>query len=174
LIKVNHGGACFVDIAGQRSVKMPVSIRSASSSPAGERIIRQVRPLLGRQHPLGHGAIDSDHLAIADWWQQTVRCQPIQFAFFMARLKKLMRIHFEHEVRLMREAGGEMCACHRHEHQMLLELCDQAGALGRSNWTEAQSLLRTKLPRLVREHIISMDLFTVMFINTQNKIGGLC
>lgn len=153
---------------------MAIPIRGVSSSPAYEGIIRPVRPLLGRQHALGHGVIDSDHLAIADWWQQTVGCEPIQFAFFIARLKKLMRTHFEQEARLIREAGGEMCACHRHEHQMLLELCDQAGALGRSHWTKTQSLLRTKFPKLVREHIISMDLFTVMFINTRNKIGRLC
>ena len=93
---------------------------------------------------------------------------------FIARLKKLMRMHFEREARLMLEAGGEMCACHRHDHQTLLELCDQSSALGRSNWTKAQSLLRTTLPRLVREHIVSMDLFTVMFINRQNENGGSC
>jgi hemerythrin len=153
---------------------MAFSIRSTPLSPIDGRIIRPVRPLLGRQHALGHGVIDSDHLAIADWWQQTVRCQPIQFAFFIARLKKLMRIHFEHEAQLMQNAGGEMCACHRHEHQMLLDLCDQASALGRSNSTKAQSILRAKIPRLFREHIISMDLFTVMFINTQNRTAGLC
>jgi hypothetical protein len=81
LIKINHGGAHFIEITGQRSVKMAISIRSAFSSPAVKRIIRPVRPSLGRQHALGHGVIDSDHLAIADWWQQTARCQPFQFAF---------------------------------------------------------------------------------------------
>jgi hypothetical protein len=44
-----------------------------------------------------------------------------------------MRMHFEREARLMQEAGGAMCACHRHEHQTLLELCDQSSAVGRSN-----------------------------------------
>ena len=135
-------------------------------------IIRGVRPLIGRQHLLGHGVIDSDHQAIADWWLQTVSCEPSQFAFFLARLKKLMRTHFDHEVELMEEAGGRMCNCHGHEHQMLLSLCDQANGLSRFNWKKARSLLRTKPPKLVREHNISRDQLTVLFINTNGKIAA--
>jgi len=93
--------------------------------PGCELIIRGVRPLIGRQHLLGHGVIDSDHQAIADWWLQ-----------------------------------------------MLLSLCDQAGGLSRFNWKKERSLLRTKLPKLVREHNISMDQLTVLFINTNGKIAA--
>ncbi len=138
--------------------------------PEQGTLIRSARPLIGRQHVLGHDVIDSDHLAIADWWLQTVSCEPVQFAFFVARQKKLMRAHFDHEAVLMEEAGGRMCPCHSQEHQMLLALCDQANALSRCHWKKAQSLLRTKLPKLVRQHIISMDLLTVLFINTNGKI----
>ena len=134
--------------------------------------IRGVRPLIGRQHVLGHAMIDADHLAIADWWLRTVNCEPIQFEFFVARLRRLMQRHFDHEAMLMEEAGGRMCACHDHEHQMLLALCDRAWALGPAHWPRARSLLRTRLPRLVREHIICMDQLTVLFINSQEKIVG--
>ena len=65
-----------------------------------------------------------------------------------------------------------MCNCHGHEHQMLLSLCDQASGLSRFNWKKARSLLRTKLPKLVREHNISMDQLTVLFINTNGKIAA--
>ena len=133
---------------------------------------RSARPLIGRQHVLGHEVIDSDHLGIADWWLQTVNCEPVQFAFFLARLKKLMRTHFDHEAELMEQAGGLMCPCHRQEHQMLLALCDEANALNRSHWRKARSLLRSRLPKLVRQHIISMDLLTVLFINTNGKIAA--
>jgi len=136
--------------------------------------VRAIRPLIGRRHALGHDVIDTDHFAIANWWLRTVECEPIQFAFFVARLKKLMRSHFDHEALLMQEAGGRMCDCHSDEHQTLLALCDQASALGRSHWKKAQSLLRTELPKLVREHIISMDQFTVLFINTHGKRAGAC
>ena len=140
--------------------------------PGQGTAIRSVRPLIGRQHFLGHEVIDSDHVAIADWWLQTVNCEPVQFAFFLARLKKLMRTHFDHEAELMEQAGGRMCPCHSQEHQMLLTLCDEANALNKSHCRKAQSLLRTKLPKLVRQHIISMDLLTVLFINTNGKIAA--
>jgi hemerythrin len=133
--------------------------------------IRTARPLIGRQHTLGHEAIDRDHMAIADWWLRAVSCKPIQSAFFIARLKKLMRDHFERETILMEWAGGRLCECHVREHRMLLALCDQATALSDRNWQMAQSLLRTKLPKLVREHIISMDQLAVVFINTNGAIA---
>ncbi len=56
---------------------------------------------------------------------------------------------------------------------MLLALCDRASALSRTRWQRAQSLLRTELPKSVREHIISMDQLTVLFINSQGKIDGM-
>lgn len=83
-----------------------------------------------------------------------------------------MRTHFDHEAALMQEAGGLMCPCHSSEHQMLLALCDEANALSRNHWRKAQSLLRTKLPKLVREHIISMDQLIVLFINTYATIAA--
>lgn len=135
---------------------------------------RGIRPLIGRQHALGHERIDSEHLAIANWWSRTVGCEQVQFAFFVARLKKLMRDHFDHEAMLMREAGGSMCECHSGEHRMLLGLCDQASTISRFHWKKAQALLRRDLPRLVREHINTMDQLTVLFINTHGNIGGTC
>jgi hypothetical protein len=50
-------------------------------------------------------------------------------------------------------------------------VCDQAQALSGISWRKARSLLRTDLPRLVREHVISMDQLTVMFINTNAASG---
>jgi hypothetical protein len=41
----------------------------------------------------------------------------------------------------------------------------------RFSWRKARSLLRTDLPRLVSEHVISMDQLTVMFINTNGTVG---
>jgi len=133
-----------------------------------------IRPLIGQRHTLGHQVIDSDHMAIADWWQRAVKCEQVQSTFFIARLKKLMREHFDHEALLMEQAGGRLCECHRWEHQEWIELCDQAQALSRYNWKRARSLLRTELPRLVREHIISMDQFTVIFLNTNGGIARVC
>jgi hemerythrin len=103
------------------------------------------------------------YLAIADWWHRTVNYEPIQFEFYVARLKRLMRQHFAHEAMLMEEAGGRMRKCHDQEHQMLLAICESASRLGQSRWKKARSLLRRELPRLVREHIISMDQLTVLF-----------
>ena len=47
-----------------------------------------IAPLIGRQHALGHNAC-------------AAQCEPIRLPFFMARLKKLMRSHFDDEARLM-------------------------------------------------------------------------
>lgn len=138
-------------------------------------MIKQVvRPLIGRQHTLGHQLIDADHMTIANWWRRAVDCEPMQSAFFIARLKKLMREHFEHEALLMAQSGGRLCECHRKEHQEWIELCDAAQALSDNNWRKARSLLRTDLPRLVREHVISTDQFTVIFINTRGVTHHVC
>lgn len=64
----------------------------------------------------------------------------------MARLEKLMRTHFDHEVELMEEAAGRMCNWNGHEHQMLLSLYDQASGLSR--------------------------FMTVLYINTNGKIAA--
>ncbi|HEY1364063.1 MAG TPA: hypothetical protein VGF60_17615 [Xanthobacteraceae bacterium] len=133
----------------------------------------RVRPLIGVQHRLGHVLIDSDHKEIADWWLRAVNCDQLQSAFFIARLKRLMRSHFDHEALLMQWAGGRLCECHKREHQLLLDVCDRAGALSRHNWPKAQSLLRSEMPKLVREHIISMDQLTVLFINSRDGMAGV-
>ena len=80
-----------------------------------------------------------------------------------------MRNHFDHKSALMQRAGGGLCECHRREHQMLLDLCEQARTLRLRDWRGAQSLLRNRLPRLVREHIICMDQLAVLFINTNGR-----
>ena len=117
----------------------------------------------------GHAVIDADHSAIAERWRRAVDCKPIEFPFCIARLKKLLRLHFEHETSLMLQAGGALCACHRREHDELLELCDCAAALGENHWRKAQSLLRNKFPKLVRSHIACMDQIAVLFINTNQR-----
>jgi hemerythrin len=127
---------------------------------------RSPGPLLGKHHELGHDAIDIDHRAMAECWQRAVSCERIEFEFLVARLKRLMRNHFDREAALADEAGGRLCECHQREHRMLLELCDQASILGRRNWRSARSLLRYKLPKLVREHIVSTDQLLVLLINT--------
>jgi len=129
-------------------------------------LTRPLRPLIGRQHALGHEVIDLDHKAIADWWLRAVNCEQIQFPFSLARLKRLLRSHFDHEAALVQQAGGVLCARHRSEHQTLLDLCDQAAAESRQNWRRTQALIRSRFPKLVRDHIVSMDQCVVLFLNT--------
>ncbi|HWP25467.1 MAG TPA: hemerythrin domain-containing protein [Xanthobacteraceae bacterium] len=128
-----------------------------------------IHPLLGPKHVLGHALIDADHAAIADAWLRAVSCEPIQFPFLIARLRKLMRVHFDNEARLMQSAGGALCECHLNEHRALLGLCDRAAARGHDEWPRAQSLLRSRLPKMVRSHIARMDQIAVLFINASGK-----
>ena len=135
---------------------------------------RIVRPLIGERYVLGHATIDLDHMAIADCWYRAVNCEQIQFPFLIARLKKAMRDHFDREAALMERAGGALCRCHRQEHQTLLDLCDDAGALSQTNWRKSQSLLQSKMPKLVREHILFTDQLAVLFLNTNGAIAATC
>lgn len=128
-------------------------------------IASAIPPLIGPKHALGHVLIDADHSAIADAWLRAVSCEPIQFPFLIARLRKLMKTHFDNEARLMQSAGGTLCACHRSEHGAMLKICDQAAALSPDNLRRAQSLLRNRLPRMMRSHIACMDQIAVLFIN---------
>ncbi len=129
-----------------------------------------------RTDRLGHDAIDRDHAEISDCWFQTVNCQPIQFPFLIRRMKKVMRRHFAHEAAIMASYGNMLCLCHQREHDGLLEICDSAAALDRSDWRKAQSLLRHEFPKRVREHIICMDQILVLFINTRTPAdnGMMC
>jgi hypothetical protein len=48
-------------------------------------------------------------------------------------------------------------------------LCDQAVGESRRNWRKAQGLLRNRFPKMMRDHIISMDQLTVLFIHTNTQ-----
>ena len=133
-----------------------------------------VRPLIGKQHVLGHDAIDLDHKAIADCWHKAVQCQEIEFPLLIARLKKRMRNHFDHEAVLMRRSGGALCDCHAQEHDELLDLCEEVMVLSRKNWRKTQSLLRIRFPKLIRDHIIYTDQIAVLFLNTNGAMAQTC
>jgi hemerythrin len=144
----------------------------AESNGKGVSMARGIAiPRMGRLPALGHDAIDSDHSAIANQWARAANCEPIEFPFLIARLKKLMINHFDHEAALMEGAGGNLCRCHRGEHQSLLDLCDQARESSERSWRKTQSLLRNSFPKLVRNHILYTDQLAVLFINTRAGIG---
>lgn len=131
-------------------------------------IIRPISRKL-RTERLGHDKIDADHVEISDCWFQAVNCKPIQFPFLIARLKKLMVNHFTREDAIMRYAASSLCSCHRHEHEMLLGLCDRGARLSESDWRATQRLLRDEFPKRVREHIICMDQVLVLHLNMRNE-----
>jgi hemerythrin len=123
------------------------------------------RPLISASHSLGHAEIDRDHFAIADWWMKATRCAPIALPFHIAGLRRVMRNHFTREASLVEATGTPFGSGHRTEHDAMLALCDDAYALAERDWRGARRLLRDRLPRLVREHVISMDQIAVLIIN---------
>jgi len=137
-------------------------------------IAQQANPLIKPRYMLGHDVIDCDHIAIAKSWFHAAHCEFIQFPFFVARLKKLMQGHFDHEAALMGMAGGSLCCCHRREHQALLEFCDEAAALNQRDPKRASALLRDKFPRLFRTHIIESDSLAVLFIHSNGEVRVQC
>lgn len=127
-------------------------------------ILRINRPLIGKKHALGHSEIDSDHFAIADWWMKVTLCEPVALPFHIAGLRRMMRNHFSREAALVEAAGAPFCCAHRCEHDTMLELCDDAYELSARSLRAARALLRNKLPRLMRDHINSMDQIAVLII----------
>jgi hemerythrin len=127
------------------------------------------RPLIGKKHALGHAQIDNDHFAIADWWMKSVLCEPVALPFHIAGIRKVMRQHFSREAALVEAAGTPFCYCHRREHNVMLELCDDAYALSAHNLRAARALVRNKLPRLMRDHINSMDQIAVLIIGAATQ-----
>jgi hemerythrin len=123
-------------------------------------------PLVDHRHLLGHPFIDTEHAAIGELWLRAVSCDRREFPLHLARLKKAMERHFEHEADLLAEVGRGLCASHRAEHRSLLDLCSDASALHGRDWRRSQSLLRNKFVRMVREHIISMDQCAVLTMRT--------
>jgi hemerythrin len=129
-------------------------------------------PLIDRRHMLGHDVIDSEHAAISNCWFYAVNCPPIEFPLRLARLKKLMAMHFEHESALLAQSGYALCRYHHNEHRMLLELCDQVMTSHERDWKKAQSLLQKKFAKLVREHVITMDQCAVLLIHSNSEIAA--
>jgi hypothetical protein len=138
-------------------------------SPEMQLLAYTPEPLIGQRHLLGYEWIDRDLRAIADGWHSTVTCEPIQFLFLMARMKKLMRLHFGREASLMQSAGGVLCECHESEHRMLIDVCNEASAHSAKNWRRTQSLLRNRFPKLIRDHIALMDQIAVLFIEANKR-----
>ena len=101
-------------------------------------------PLVDRRHRLGRDVIDSELVALSSCWLHAVNSVPLEFPLRMARLKKLMRMHFDHESALLAELGYALCRYHRNEHRMLLKLCDQILTFHERDWKKAQSLLKRK------------------------------
>jgi hemerythrin len=131
------------------------------------------RPLVDRRHRLGHDVIDSELVALSNCWLHAVNCAPMEFPLRMARLKKLMLMHFDHESALLAELGYALCRYHHNEHRMLLEMCDQISTFHERDWKKAQSLLKKKFPELFREHIITMDQCAVFLIETNGGSANI-
>jgi hemerythrin len=138
--------------------------RGRSNRKRAMSVHRITRTLIGPNHALGHAEIDSDHFAIADYWLQLAKCPPIAIPFHVARLRKRMRSHFSHEVALIEAAGRRLWHDHQDEHDAMLRLCDQAYELCVHNARAARALLRNRLPRMMRSHIICMDQIAVLMI----------
>jgi len=125
-----------------------------------------------RHVALGHSVLDRDHLELSRSWSEVASASPLQFPFFLARFRKLMRNHFEREARIMTDHRTTLCECHEREHRDLLQICDRAAEMNRHDFLAARDLLRAELPRRIREHIICMDQMLVLFINTNGPTGG--
>ena len=130
---------------------------------------RIARTLIRPSHALGHAEIDSDHFAIAEYWLQLTCCEPIAIPFHIARLRKRMRDHFSREAGLVEATGLRLSLSHHGEHDEMLWLCDEAYRLSDRDRRAARALLRTKLPRLMRSHIICMDQIAVLMMTTAAK-----
>jgi hemerythrin-like metal-binding protein len=126
-------------------------------------------PLIDRRHSLGHPDIDADHAVIGDLWLRAVNCSRREFPLHLARLKKAMQGHFERERMLLAEVGRPLCIKHQAEHESLLRLCAEASHLYQSSWRRTQSHLRNRFAKMMREHIVSMDLCTVLTIRTSDS-----
>ncbi len=134
---------------------------------------RAIRLMIGRHYALGHDIIDSEHAEVARCWDRAVRCEPIEFPFQIARLRKLMRDHFRHERDLVEATGAAMCGCHIEEHQALLDLCDRVSVLHRRDSRRAQSLLRHTFAKLIRRHVHYTDQMAVLLINAGGAGGSV-
>ena len=126
----------------------------------------RARPLISRRDTLGHQDIDADHVAISDAWLAAMRCAAISLPFHVARLAKVMREHFDREIRLVEAAGVQCCWCHQNEHTAMLAICHAALGLSEHEPRKARQLLRTELARRIRRHVATTDQIAVMIINT--------
>src|SRR5271157_105001 len=97
-----------------------------------------IRPLIGVRNMLGHEIIDSDNVAISNCWLRAAYCDSIELPFQIARLRKLLQTHFNHEAALIEAIAEKLCVAHRQEHQSLLDLCDESYLLSGQIWKRAR------------------------------------
>jgi hemerythrin len=122
--------------------------------------------LIRSRDALGHKEIDADHIAISEAWLAAMRCRAVALPFHVARLIKIMRDHFDREMRLVEAAGVPCCWCHHNEHTAMLALTQAAFELSEHDPRRARSLLRTELAPRIRRHVATADQVAVLIINT--------
>jgi hemerythrin len=95
-----------------------------------------------------------------------MRCKAIALPLHVARLARVMRDHFEREIRLVEAAGVQCCWCHQNEHSAMLAVCHAAFGMSEHEPRKARQLLRTELARRIRRHVTTTDQIAVLIINT--------
>lgn len=125
-----------------------------------------IKSLIDQRHCLGHPAIDSDHAIIGELWLHAVDASQLEMPLHLARLRKSLKRHFEHEAALLAEVGQSLCRGHQAEHDALLQLCSEASDICGQDWRKSRSLLRNRLAHMLRGHIMSMDLCAVLTLHT--------
>jgi hemerythrin len=125
-----------------------------------------IKPLINRRLLLGHPVIDLELAEIGRHWLRAVSCEALEFPLNLARLRKVMARHFEHEAELIAQTKRGLCTHHQADHKSLLDVCGEASALYDLNLRKSRSLIRHTLAKMMRQHIIYSDQCAVLIMHT--------
>lgn len=125
-----------------------------------------IKPLINDRLLLGHPVIDSELADIGRHWFRAVSCEALELPLHLARLRRVMARHFDHEAELIAQTGRGLCAHHRADHKSLLDVCGEAAALCDLNMRKSRSIIRTTLAKMIRQHIIYSDQCAVLIMHT--------
>lgn len=115
--------------------------------------------------PLGVAVMDEDHAQLESLLGSVAGVPDPALPDLLSRCEAETRAHFEHEEALMRDRGVPILHCHMQQHALFLAEF-QAGhdAVATGDSVALRRFLAQTLPRLLLEHVDSVDRVTAAFL----------
>jgi hemerythrin-like metal-binding protein len=111
--------------------------------------------------------MDDDHMRLEKLLGTVAGVTDEALPALLAVLEAEIRAHFAREEELMEAHGVEIYSCHVVQHRLFLaELAQGHAAAARADTGELRRFLADRLPRLLEQHVDTVDRVTASFLRS--------